>query len=556
MKLYRFACLTAALLLVAGCNIQFASPAFPKDTASGDSVSGDTGVDAPEPDFVGPDVVEIDLKGKVCVDLEGLCISDMDDFEVNPFGCPWGYESVEVGGCGEDERCCIVSPQCSGEGELFDVQDEGIGCCPWLGSRDVCHVVGADGCDCPGEKYVCTDCGDGECSAWENPCSCPEDCPFEMNECEELGGECAPGCPPGHPFLDFAGCPDDAVCCAIEGECLEEGQQGKDQPGTPPCCEGLEPLEVTVWLSSPEGNSCEIDEGSFVCSHCGDGACEDWESWCTCLVDCKQEDNLCLLEGHTCKGFCPEGWHPNGLPGCAPGKKCCEESDVECLGEGEGLDDISAQEIECCEGLTPIENGWMEDDGGCEYGPGFFCSDCGNQECDPWENECSCPQDCGMMPPEWCEPWGTDASSACPDTSMFCVAPAFSCDTPGVYGDCMEIGWTCPEIFSPVCTCKGNEYDNECEAHQAEEQVAWHGPCQGSDGEVCVGLGETSGTNPGINVKCCGDLDELEVMEPTGDGCMTSPGFVCGKCGDELCGPGENECNCPMDCMMFGEPGG
>ncbi len=554
MKRTRLACLAAAALLLAGCNIQFASPAFPKDSHGGDTAGGDAGIDASLPDGGGPDTVGPDLEGKVCVDLEGLCVSDTEDVELNVLGCPWGYEPVDVEGCGAGESCCVVSPDCGGEGTLFDVQDDGVGCCPGLASRDVCHVTGADACDCPGEKYVCTDCGDGACAEWENPCSCPEDCPFEKNECKENGGECAPGCPPGHPVLGYGGCSDDALCCAIDGECIPEGGLGKDEPGTPPCCNGLEPIPVTFWEGGPADGICVADEESYVCSLCGNGGCEEWESWCTCPEDCEKVDNLCVLDGFTCKNVCPQGWTPNGLPGCAPGKKCCEEN-PQCLGAGEGVEDFLPEENGCCEGLTMIENGWFGESGQCEYGPGFLCSDCGNQQCEPWENECTCSPDCGPTPPDWCEPWGSGVNT-CTGSSMFCVAPAFACDTPGVFGDCMQLGGVCPEIFSPVCTCKGTEYDNECLAHQAHEQVAWHGTCQGVDGAACVGLGETSGTSPDSSAKCCGDLDELEVMGPPDEGCTTAPGFVCGKCGDDICGPGENGCNCPNDCMIFGEPGG
>jgi len=35
-----------------------------------------------------------------------------------------------------------------------------------------------------------------------------------------------------------------------------------------------------------------------------------------------------------------------------------------------------------------------------------------------------------------------------------------------------------------------------------------------------------------------------------GGGCMTvnCPCFVCAKCGNGVCGPGENKCNCSEDC--------
>jgi hypothetical protein len=554
MKRHHLICLAAVLLLAVGCNIQFASPEFPKDTG-GDTISGDTGIDAVVPDGVDPDTPEPDLKGKVCVDLEGLCVSEVDDFEVNIEGCPWGYEHVEIGGCGGDERCCIVSDECSGEGTLFDVQDEGIGCCPWLGSRDVCHVVGQESCDCPGEKYVCTDCGNATCEEWENPCSCPEDCDFGGNECKENGGECSPGCPDGHQVLDLEGCPDGAFCCELEGECLGEGASAEDAPGTPPCCDGLSVIQMTLWLGGTDGQLCQEDDAAIVCSKCGNNACENWESWCTCPDDCdKPDENICALEGHSCKGFCPQGWTPNGLPGCAPGKKCCEENGEECLGAGEGVDDIMPVDLACCEGLGMIENLWVGEDGECEIGPGFYCSACGNWECEPWENECSCPADCGITPPEWCDPSGNDSAN-CP-SDMFCAGPAYACDVDGLVGTCVDTGGVCPEIFMPVCTCKGNDYDNECLAWLDQEQVAWYGNCMDPDGQGCIGLGEVGGTDEFENLGCCGDLEKMDMMSTNGDECVPEPGIICVKCGDGVCGAGEDSCICQDDCPNIGTPGG
>ena len=281
-------------------------------------------------------------------------------------------------------------------------------------------MVGQDDCDCPGDKYICTDCGDGTCQEWENPCSCNEDCPFGENECKENGGECSPACPPGHAVLDLGGCPDDAFCCAIDEECLGEGMVGKNMPGTPPCCGDLEPIPVTIWIGGSAESECYDNEEELVCSDCGNGICETWESWCTCDEDCEKIENLCVEDGHSCKNFCPEGWTPNGVPGCAPGEKCCEENIQDCLGAGEGFDDIWPQDIGCCEGLGMIENLWMGEDGDCVSGPGIFCSECGNWECEPWENECNCPNDCGIMPPEWCDPSGSDSTN-CPGAA-FCAA--------------------------------------------------------------------------------------------------------------------------------------
>ena len=101
MKTCVLASLIAALLLVSGCNIQFATPAFPVDTGEDDTISGDASVDGVTPDVPGPDGVEPpDLAGQVCQDLEGgICVSEDDAFEKNHLGCPWGFQPYAVDGC-------------------------------------------------------------------------------------------------------------------------------------------------------------------------------------------------------------------------------------------------------------------------------------------------------------------------------------------------------------------------------------------------------------------------------------------------------------------------
>lgn len=59
--------------------------------------------------------------------------------------------------------------------------------------------------------------------------------------------------------------------------------------------------------------------------------------------------------------------------------------------------------IECCEDLEVIDNGVeynpddeFADEEGCVFldGGGGICSNCGNANCEQWENKCNCPTDC------------------------------------------------------------------------------------------------------------------------------------------------------------------
>ncbi len=82
-----------------------------------------------------------------------------------------------------------------------------------------------------------------------------------------------------------------------------------------------------------------------------------------------------------------------------------EEKNEECIRAGEFanyLNPTVPQNI-CCEGLIEISGGInyepsnpSSNEEGCVFllGAGTICSDCGNGNCESWENKCNCPQDC------------------------------------------------------------------------------------------------------------------------------------------------------------------
>lgn len=81
---------------------------------------------------------------------------------------------------------------------------------------------------------------------------------------------------------------------------------------------------------------------------------------------------------------------------------------------------------------------------------------------------------------------------------------------------------------------------------------------------TCVPEGERG--NGFSNQKCCSGLKELSASSFKAEkgSCMTisngqsicesscstlaNGGFICGNCGDNICGIGENQCNCSTDC--------
>lgn len=68
---------------------------------------------------------------------------------------------------------------------------------------------------------------------------------------------------------------------------------------------------------------------------------------------------------------------------------------------------------------------------------------------------------------------------------------------------------------------------------------------------ACVPEGQTMPVYPGY--RCCEGLTAISTAKPDGNGnCPIQPPLgasVCTKCGNNICGPGENKCNCPKDCL-------
>ena len=160
-------------------------------------------------------------------------------------------------------------------------------------------------------------------------------------------------------------------------------------------------------------------------------------------------------------------------------------------------------------------------------GPIDACNDNGICETDH-ESYLSCPRDCPLDKKDGlCV---SDADGICdPD----CLSGLDSdCNTPKEQDPCNRDG---------VCDSFAGENATNC----LEDCSA---PSVNKD---CVTEGDsidTSGTQ-----QCCAGLSAISCNRPNANGnCPDAlcDSFVCAKCGDRVCGGGENKCNCPADCIV------
>jgi len=95
----------------------------------------------------------------------------------------------------------------------------------------------------------------------------------------------------------------------------------------------------------------------------------------------------------------------------------------------------------------------------------------------------------------------------------------------GVLSICAPCGdGVCEEELENICNCP-----KDCE-------------------EICKTEGQSYSIFEDPQARCCEGLDTKSIYDL--ENCIAVPGgkYSCVKCGNGICGPGENKCNCPKDC--------
>jgi C1A family cysteine protease len=163
---------------------------------------------------------------------------------------------------------------------------------------------------------------------------------------------------------------------------------------------------------------------------------------------------------------------------------------------------------------------------------------CGDGTCDPGEDECNCPGDCGASE--------DNETDLCTDGVDNDCDGAADCDDP----DCDS---------EPVCLCGNGVCDpvedcntcpNDCIGGGSDAGCG-NGVCEPAVGEDCRSCpNDCAGRQTGKPSKrfCCGD--DVGCV----DSRCTSDGYACGStpvpfcCGDNVCEGAEDSYNCEIDC--------
>ena len=196
-------------------------------------------------------------------------------------------------------------------------------------------------------------------SAWFMTCGTVEECGNNAANCCGAGGRY------GHTWHACIGscesdddCVDEGVCkegrCASADACILEGQDEKtpslddeDPNKELECCEGLSVISpIDSYDESCEQIKTEESEDfTYICSDCGNNACEEWENECNCPKDCVT----------ACDPECEE-------------EICSEGSCVECVDNGDCTYEQICNENSCIDPECDLENECPEETETCEEG--------------------------------------------------------------------------------------------------------------------------------------------------------------------------------------------
>lgn len=266
---------------------------------------------------------------------------------------------------------------------------------------------------------------------------------------------------------------------------------------------------------------------------------------------CSGTVETCAKDGETVY-FTPFAWRNNSLvTQVRRATKCC----------GPSLDIKPASTMIDAKCSNPS---WLDGiRGTCVAG---WNKTCGDKTCSPGEDKCNCPRDCAQI--------------SCQKEGAFCggiAAGAFQCcegmtckldgNYPDAGGTCAKDSNSteCPDprrtstpsdgACNQAVTWAKNPYTDKCcrYGNRCVAPIGW--PTFTSEESCnpaiisCKKEGENTAAYPGAPT-CCPGLSVISYQTVSSSGICNAPasGGICAKCGNGICGKGENECNCPKDC--------
>jgi len=473
---------------------------------------------------------------------------------------------------------------CKKEGGIIDGKT-GQKCCAGLQSLKVVKLGGGVSCSEEISGYVCAKCGDGVCGAGENPCNCANDCK-EGDDSDKKDMTCDQACKATgyqssycHAFAwkQTSADPDafSAEYClkndipmqarwATITDCTDFSDPKSNTKGKSCCCKG-EPVNASTcpkinWPSTPAG--CVTETGYMKNPENGEccwykAMCYGPDNW-QAFRSKEECQNPCLLdrEKQTCckNGVCNK-----------VGLLCGENNNV----DAEWMScDAQCKPVASCQPKTDV---WDTCDALCQKSGKGKVTDCianvGKSIIDP-ENGfgCCCEKSVcakagetvnAILGQACCEGLKEMTSPEPGEFNSVCIDPANQKEGSSCVfdEDCLK-GLKCLSNvgFASKCVNMANQkdgalcsFDDDCAPGFVCSNDPGLAQSQCKKPLGCAKEGEIM--DYFSNQECCAGLGSISNIDPLGN--MRMPGaalYVCANCGNKICGKGENQLNCSVDC--------